>query len=367
MKMKLLTAGALALLGATVLAAQDTRAAKAPTLKVGDRAPKLQTGQWVQGEPVKTLEKGKAYLIEFWATWCGPCRVSIPHLNEIHTKYKDKGLIVIGQNCWERNESQVKPFIQKMGDKMTYRVALDDRRDSETGKMAETWMAAAGQDGIPTAFLVDKKGLIAWIGHPMELKETVIEAVLDGSFDVEKAAADYEQRRKNEAALSTIWRALGQAVAEKDWDKVEAKLAEAEKLVPEEDRDRFELIRFTLALRKGDHPAAYKLARHISDTHKTDVQLQNQLAWIILTDKNIKDKDRDLALAQTIAERANEASKGKDPSVLDSLARAYFMAGKKDKAVELQTQAVKLAEGEMKEALQSILDSYKKGELPDVD
>lgn len=367
MTMKHLTAGALALVSLAALAAQDTTAAKGPSLKVGDPAPKLQTGKWIQGQPVKAFEKGKAYLIEFWATWCGPCRVSIPHLNDIHTKYKDKGLIVIGQNCWERDESRVKPFVEKMGDKMTYRVVLDDKRDSEDGKMAETWMAAAGQDGIPSAFLVNKQGVIAWIGHPMELKDSVIEAVLDGSFDVKKAAADYEQRRKNEAALRTVWRALGQAVAKEDWAEAEAKLTEAEKLVPEDERDRIELIRFSLTVRKGDFPAAYKLARRLSDTHKDDAQLQNQLAWQILTDRNIKDKDRDLALAQTIAERANEASKGKDPSVLDTLARAYFMAGKKDKAIELQTQAVKLAEGDMKESLQSILDSYKKGELPEVD
>ena len=101
--------------------------AAADTLKVGDPAPKLDVGEWVQGGPIKDLEKGKAYLVEFWATWCGPCRVSIPHLNEIHTKYKGKDLVVIGQNVWERDEKQVKPFVEKMGEKMTYPVAFDNK------------------------------------------------------------------------------------------------------------------------------------------------------------------------------------------------------------------------------------------------
>src|SRR6266568_9513234 len=82
------------------------------TLKVGDPAPKLQTGKWVQGDPVKEFQKEKANMFEFWATWCGPCRVSIPHLNEIHNKFKDKGLIVIGQDCWERDDGLVAPFIE---------------------------------------------------------------------------------------------------------------------------------------------------------------------------------------------------------------------------------------------------------------
>src|SRR5580765_4209837 len=97
------------------------------TLKVGDPAPKLQTGKWIQGEPVTGFKEDRAYLVEFWATWCGPCRVSIPHLNEIHNKYKDQGLVVIGQDCWERDDTLVAPFVKKMDDKMTYRVAMDDK------------------------------------------------------------------------------------------------------------------------------------------------------------------------------------------------------------------------------------------------
>src|SRR5512137_1917923 len=129
-------------LTATLLAATAAMTftlAAGTTLKVGDPAPKLQTGKWIQGEPVKNFEKGKAYIVEFWATWCPPCRASIPHLNEIYQKYKDKGLVVIGQDCSERDDSVVAPFVKKMGDKMTYRVALDDKSGEKTGQMAKTW------------------------------------------------------------------------------------------------------------------------------------------------------------------------------------------------------------------------------------
>lgn len=136
----------------------------AATLKVGDPAPPLAQGKYVQGEPVAAFEKGKVYVVEFWATWCGPCRTVIPHVNALQEKHKDKGLVVIGQNVWQRGENvegDVAEFVKQMGSNMTYRVALD-RDDAMSG----IWMKAAGRGGIPSAFVVNREGKIAWIGYP---------------------------------------------------------------------------------------------------------------------------------------------------------------------------------------------------------
>ena len=348
---------------AALLALTTGMFAGAASLKVGDPAPKLQVSSWAQGEPIKEFERDKAYLVEFWATWCGPCVVSIPHLNDLHNQFKDKGLIVIGQDVWEQKPEAVGPFIKKMGDKMTYRVALDLVTGEDKGAMAQTWMEAAGQNGIPAAFLIDKSGLIAWIGHPMTLKETLLEQVLAGSFDIRKAAADYEQRQKAEQQMSTLWDEFRRQSRAKEWDRAESTLVQVEKLMPEDERDNLATTRFGLLLKRGDYTGAYKLAARFSEAHADDAMRQNALAWQIATDEGIE--RRDLDLAEKIARRANTATKGENAEILDTLARVLFMKGQKEAAVELQEKAVAWTDGGRQTQFRKILDSYKAGKMPD--
>lgn len=129
--------------------------------KTGDPAAALEIKEWVKGSPVDVKDGKNVYVVEFWATWCPPCRRSIPHLTEIQKQFKDKGVVVVGVS--DEKPETVKPFVKKMGDQMDYTVAVDDGR-----KTFKSYMQAYGQRGIPHAFIVGKDGKVVWHGHPMD-------------------------------------------------------------------------------------------------------------------------------------------------------------------------------------------------------
>lgn len=340
------------------------QAAFAATIKVGSPAPKLTVAKWVQGDPVKEFEKDKVYMVEFWATWCGPCVASIPHVNELYTKFKDKGFVVIGANVWEEDESEIPKFMKRMGNKMTYRVALDDKSKSKKGAMAEGWMEAAGQRGIPAAFLVDKQGKIAWIGHPMSLKEKTIEQLLEGTYDVKKAAVEAEAAEKREAEMMGIQKKLVEAMQGSKWDDAEAAVTEMEKIEDDEIRARAGFVRVQINLEKKDPAAAAKAAVAVGDKYKENEQLQNAVAWALATYE--KPTDDMIKAADQLAGRANTLTKGENAQILDTVARVQFLKGEKNEAIATQEKAVARAEeGRLKEHLNRTLALYKKGELPE--
>src|SRR5262245_30366886 len=125
-------------------------------INVGDRAPKIAVRQFVKGEPVTDLDKSKVYVIEFWATWCKPCRSTIPHLTQLQKAHEE--VTVIGVSVYENNQAAVKPFVNEMGDKMAYRVAIDaipENGNSMQGFMAKNWLEAAAEQNIPIAFIIN--------------------------------------------------------------------------------------------------------------------------------------------------------------------------------------------------------------------
>mmetsp|Transcript_33870 Transcript_33870/g.83258 ORF Transcript_33870/g.83258 Transcript_33870/m.83258 type:complete len:202 (-) Transcript_33870:182-787(-) len=136
-----------------------------PKKIVGQDAPPLDGLVYVQGNPVKYSSE-KITVVEFWATWCPPCRSSIPHLDAVYKKY---GSQVDFVGITKENKATVDPFIEKMKDTFTYPVASD-----LSGEVSAKFPV----EGIPAAFIVGKDGKVAWQGHPMSGLEEAIEAAL---------------------------------------------------------------------------------------------------------------------------------------------------------------------------------------------
>ena len=139
-------------------------------LVIGDYAPQLDL-DYIKGGPVdiRAGRGNKVFIVEVWATWCGPCRYSIPHLTMLQEKYRDDGLVIISISTEEREV--VDPFVAKMGDEMDYTVAVD-----RYGSFYSAYLEPFRVEGIPYAFIVNKTGRIIWVGHPMD---PIVELLLD--------------------------------------------------------------------------------------------------------------------------------------------------------------------------------------------
>lgn len=118
--------------------------------------------------------RGKVVLVDFWATWCPPCRKTIPHLIELQNEYGDRGLEVVGISLDQGGEQLVTQFVQQSG--INYPIVVDG-----SGTYANRF---GGVEGIPTVFLIDKQGRIAARQQgagPKEMIQAAVESLLGES------------------------------------------------------------------------------------------------------------------------------------------------------------------------------------------
>lgn len=127
----------------------------------GAPAPALQVEKWITAKPDFA---GKFVLLDFWATWCGPCRRSIPHLNQLQEKFGDR-LVVVGLS--DESEQEILRLTEP---KMNYAVASD--RAARTKREVQV-------RGIPHAMLIDPKGIVRFEGMPHYLNEDGLKILLD--------------------------------------------------------------------------------------------------------------------------------------------------------------------------------------------
>ncbi|MCA8965139.1 MAG: TlpA family protein disulfide reductase [Planctomycetes bacterium] len=144
--------------------------------------------------------RGSAVLVEFWATWCAPCRAVMPKVKAWHEHYHDRGLVIVGIPINEA-EAVVAPFVTK--NEIQHVIGF-----------APGAMKAWGVRGVPHSFLIDPDGTIVWAGHPQTLPDAAIEdavrtarpfvAPLTGQLEPVQQLLNADKLGRAQAMLTTM-------------------------------------------------------------------------------------------------------------------------------------------------------------------
>lgn len=201
-----------------------------PTIVVGSEMSldAVMKADWIQGEGPKSFEPGKIYIFECWATWCGPCIAMIPHVNELHKKYYDKGLRVYGLSVWEDDKAKVEKFVKRKGDGMSYPVAFT----GEESAFSDEWMTPAGATAIPHAFIV-RDGKLLGSTQASRLTDSLIETLLAGNEGAKKGSAAILSAQNIQEQTDKLIQDIKSARAKKDAEKMTTCINELKAADPE--------------------------------------------------------------------------------------------------------------------------------------
>ncbi len=324
-------------------------------LKIGDPARDIDIAHWVKPgvlqenstfEPITTFEEGKVYVLEFWATWCGPCIASMPHLSEMQKQYKDYDVTFIGVS--DEPLPTVVSFLFKEykgdnkihNDRIGYTLTADPDRS-----VYNDYFKAAGQKGIPCAFIIGKDSRVEWIGHPMTMDKPLEKIVRDewdrDAFIAEREMMDKLQKHMQKGEFEKALTILD-SLLESDSENTD-----------------YQMQKFYILAAQLDKPKqAYPIARTMVKQNWDDAAFLNQIAWMIADSPQIKTRDLDVAMKA--AKRASDLTDDEDPAILDTLARVYYEKGDLKNAIKWQRKAVENAGTDaMGEQLREALEKYE--------
>ncbi|MDA7906158.1 redoxin domain-containing protein [Mariniblastus sp.] len=354
------------------LAQEDSAA---PKFTIGSKAPDLDIEFWISDNfgllPHTTkIEKGNIYVIEFWATWCGPCIAAMPHISELQEKYSADNVQIISVS--DEDLDTVTKFLERpvAGDpvgttyeELTSNYSLTIDPDKSVFK---DYFAAAQRTGIPCAFLIGKTGLVEWIGHPQQLDKP-LEKVVSGEWDRDAFAVQFkkmEAENKRKAMLSQklnrAMRGIGEQMRSGNPEKA---LQLIDDLI---DDAQFKPMKKQLSMSRmgilisGNLDEAPRELEKFTNQNKNDAGALNSMAWGIY-EKHEKRSDVSSGILKQ-AKKTAEAAVKADPNngaILDTLAHfIYVVDGNLDKAIEVQQKAVANG-GPQKEQLQTFLKQLK--------
>lgn len=303
MMMRLSTA--IAVFSAVIISAV-TLAQTSPTpLTIGDNAPVFKPTGSLKGKNITELKKGKTYVIEFWATWCGPCIASMPHLSDMADKYKGKADFY-SVNTWDFNTStpntkeeasvhnkRVGDWVTKNTEKMRYNVVLDDQNDT----IATTWMRAAGRNGIPCAFIINEEGKVAWIGHPMEMEEP-LKAISEKKWDMAAFKTKFDKDAQAARAAQEAQQKIVAAVKAGDKKTIDAYIND----VKPQGEDKVQKIYFVLSVSASNNPA---LAYDYLKAYDGKVEGFGAMMWMSLAGR-IASGTKDATIKNELVDYSNK-------------------------------------------------------------
>ena len=319
---------------ATVSAvAQQT--APAPTLVPGSevKLESVTSAKWVQGEPLKAFEPGKVYMFECWATWCGPCVAAIPHVNELHKKYHEKGLRVYGMNVWEDGLDKVENFVKGKGDGMSYPVAYTGKGSA----FENEWLKPAGVTGIPRALIV-KDGKLVLSTHPSKITDSLVEALIAGGDASKKAIDEIAGQETAMQKIMPLMRAFSQASRTGDVATMEKTLEEIEKTNPK--YAQIAIMKIDILIAKKDFASATKALEELPDAR------QRTMASSMIANKISMEKDPaayPVDFVKIIVKYQSDAATPQNPMGLVTTSILHWKAGDKEAALKAAKDAVTAA------------------------
>ncbi len=330
---------------------------------LGKAPPPITVAKWIKGEPLNGFEKGKVYVVDFWATWCGPCNAAIPHLTKLAQAHKGK-VEVVGVSISERQKDAtdtayidlVDAFVKKKGERMDYRVAVD----TPDKKMHTAWFKPSGTGGIPTAWIIDQNGLVAWIGiGSPEVVERIVGEVLAGTFDIKKEAerqrlADEEAKKRSEADIAAAkesqkkagdiyarFPGYREAMARGDSAAALASLNAAFKADPTSEKGAAYQWKLMLLMQRNKVEEVNAYAKELLEAYPNDGDIMGFLSAVIVSTSEESRFDQELALRSALrsAELAKPDSRWAQFAKM-RLGWAYYHSGAREKAIEQMQSAL---------------------------
>ncbi|MCC6509694.1 MAG: redoxin family protein [Pirellulaceae bacterium] len=359
-------------------------------LTVGSPAPELNIAHWFKqadgkARPVTKFQPGKIYVVEFWATWCGPCLQGMPHLAELQREYAEKGVQIIGVSSEElevvqeflaREAPQRVPVKDK--DEAGGKSNKDEKGKANTAKpqtfgevtsaysltcdtdesTEKAYMQAAFQSTIPTAFIGGKEGRIEWIGHPGAMDD-VLRAVVSGTWDRAEFGKQFLAGQQAEIAKTELNGALQRRDFAKAVELIDKRLSVTDQ---EQEQLELRLTKIQISLAQNNLPEATSRLQECFSFSKGRVDMVDLICWHIYEQSEQRKTDLTPLVKVAFAEGEKTLSLAKGEalaSLLDTVGHLAYKLGNKAKAIQLVTQATELAVGENKEFSKQFLQQLK--------